>query len=100
MNSIITGWLSMSAATRLSGFFCTGAAARVSGLDEDPSLVDVGVGMDPDLFGQGRGAAFARTVLEFLAREYPGRSLRAVVQSWNGRSLRLTRRLGFVDVVS
>ncbi len=37
-------------------------------------------------------------VMAFLAREYPGRQLRALVQSWNERSVRLSRRLGFVDV--
>jgi ribosomal-protein-alanine N-acetyltransferase len=36
--------------------------------------------------------------MAFLAREYPGRQLRALVQSWNERSVRLSRRLGFVDV--
>ncbi len=54
--------------------------------------------MNPDIVGLGNGAVFGRAVLEFLKREYPGRDPRAVVQSWNQRSLRLTRRLGFVDV--
>lgn len=80
------------------GFFCTGAAARVPGLAEDPAVVDVGVGMNPARVGQGGGAAFGRAVLAQVAREHPGRSLRAVVQAWNERSLRLCRRLGFVEV--
>lgn len=82
----------------LIGVCCIGTAARVSGLDEDPSLIDVGVGMDPNMVGRGKGPEFGRAVMNYFAFRYPGRSMRAVVQSWNERSLRLARRLGFVDV--
>lgn len=87
----------------LVGFVCIGAAARVPGLDADPSLIDVGVGMNPDLVGQGRGSEFGGGALEHLARRHPGRPLRAVIQAWNVRigphfrcawSVVDTRRLG------
>ena len=81
----------------LVGFVCAGAPARVPGLDEDPSVVDVGVGMNPDLVGQGRGSAFGQAVLNHLDGLYPGRLLRAVIQAWNVRSLRFARSLGFVE---
>jgi [ribosomal protein S18]-alanine N-acetyltransferase len=87
-----------TAGDALVGFFCAGAAARVSGLDADPTFVDVGVGMNPDLVGQGRGSEFGVTVLDRLAGEYPGRPLRAVIQTWNVRSLRFATNLGFVYV--
>jgi ribosomal-protein-alanine N-acetyltransferase len=73
------------------------ASARVAGLSEDPAILDVGIGMDPELIGVGHGAAFGQTVLSYLTERYPS-SLRALVQSWNERSLRLTQRLGFEDV--
>ena len=60
-------------------------------------MLDVGVGMRPDLVGQGRGPEFATTVLDF-ARDRGATRLRAVVQEWNIRSLRLVERLGFVRV--
>lgn len=81
----------------LIGFFCVEAAARVRGLDPDPKILDVGVGMDPRLVGQGSGYAFGTTVLDHLGRRYPGRPLRTVIQSWNVRSRRFAARLGFFD---
>lgn len=80
---------------RLVGFCCLGEDARVPGLAEVPGVLDVGVGMRPDLVGQGRGPEFAATVLD-LAAARGARRLRAVVQDWNTRSLRLVGRLGFV----
>jgi ribosomal-protein-alanine N-acetyltransferase len=77
------------------GFGCLGADARVPGLAGVDGVLDVGVGMRPDLVGQGLGPEFATTVLEFAATRGATR-LRAVVQDWNSRSLRLVERLGFV----
>ena len=82
---------------RLVGFGCLGDDARVPGLPEADGVLDVGVGMRPDLVGQGRGPEFATTVLDF-ARARGATRLRAVVQDWNIRSLRLVERLGFVRV--
>lgn len=81
----------------LIGFFCTGVEARVAGMDEESATLDVGMGMNPKLVGRGNGARFGGAVLEYLAVRNPGVRLRAVVQSWNERSMRLTRRLGFQD---
>jgi ribosomal-protein-alanine N-acetyltransferase len=86
-----------SAGESLVGFVCAGQPARVPGLDEDPSVVDVGVGMNPSLVGQGRGSAFGQAVLNHLDGLYPGRPLRAAIQAWNVRSLRFSQSLGFVD---
>jgi [ribosomal protein S18]-alanine N-acetyltransferase len=82
---------------RLVGFGCLGDDARVPGLPEADGVLDVGVGMRPDLVGQGRGPEFAATVLDF-AHARGATRLRAVVQDWNIRSLRLVERLGFVRV--
>lgn len=79
----------------LVGYCCSGIEARVPGLPEDPNLLDIGVGLDPRWVGRGHGPTFGSTVLAFLREQAAGRGLRAVVQSWNERSLRLTARLGF-----
>jgi ribosomal-protein-alanine N-acetyltransferase len=81
----------------LVGFICVGQEARVPGLAEDGEVLDIGVGMHPDLVGQGRGRAFGTVLLEHLHQVYGERPLRAVVQSWNERSLRLARGLGFCE---
>lgn len=85
------------------GFVCTGAEARVRGLDGEAGILDVGVGLDPSIVGRGRGASIIGPVLEAIAAENAENAgtggavgtLRAVVQSWNERSLRLCARLGF-----
>jgi [ribosomal protein S18]-alanine N-acetyltransferase len=79
------------------GYLCVGQEARVPDLAEADGVLDIGVGMRPDLVGQGRGRAFGTVVLTSLRERYGDRPLRVVVQSWNERSLRLARNLGFRD---
>ena len=81
----------------LIGFCCIGIEARIAGMNEDPATLDVRMGMNPQLVGRGNGVRFGETVLQYLDAHHPGATMRAVVQSWNERSLRLTRRLGFQD---
>lgn len=86
------------AGVQLVGFCSIGASARVGDLDPDPTILDIGLGMDPAMAGRGLGGAFGRTVLRYIVETYPNyETLRACIQSWNHRSLRLAHRLGFVD---
>ena len=93
----LTSYHAAVAGGELIGFCCTGIEARIAGMSEDSAMLDVGMGMNPKLVGCGNGAQFGKTVLEFLDVRHPGVTLRAVVQDWNERSLRLTRQLGFED---
>ncbi len=81
----------------LVGFCCVGEEARVAGMAAEPGIVDFGIGLDPAMVGQGHGTVFGEAVLHHLRQQHPDAQLRAVVQAWNERSLRLTRRLGFAD---
>lgn len=82
----------------LAGFCCSGVEARVPGLAAEEGTLDVGVGMDPSMVGQGNGLRFVTTIIDHYRGTTGARRLRAVVQSWNERSLRLTRSAGFVPV--
>jgi [ribosomal protein S18]-alanine N-acetyltransferase len=84
----------------LVGFVCIGQEARVPGLPAADGITDVGVGMRPDLVGQGLGPAFGTVALDHVRRVCGDGPLRVVVQSWNERSLRLARRLGFREAGS
>jgi RimJ/RimL family protein N-acetyltransferase len=84
--------------TDVIGFLCIGAAARVAGMTEEKDTVDLGVGMRPDLTGRGDGTEFGTVVLRFVEERFPGTAVRAAVQSWNTRSLSLTRSLGFAPL--
>jgi [ribosomal protein S18]-alanine N-acetyltransferase len=81
----------------LVGFVCIGQEARVPGLAAEDGITDIGVGMRPDLVGRGLGSAFGAVVLGHVRDLCGDGPLRAVVQDWNERSLRLARRLGFRD---
>jgi RimJ/RimL family protein N-acetyltransferase len=94
----LASYRAVVAGETLIGFCCIGEAARIPGMTAEPATIDVGMGMDPAVAGGGYGAAFGEAVLSYLSQRYTGRALRAVVQAWNERSLRLTRRLGFEDV--
>jgi ribosomal-protein-alanine N-acetyltransferase len=82
----------------LVGYICLGAEARVPGLGAEPGVLDVGAGMRPDLVGSRVGTEFGATVLGHIAALAGEARLRAVVQSWNERSLRLCAGLGFQPV--
>jgi len=79
------------------GYACFGVEARVPGLEERPGVLDVGVGMRPDLTGQGLGREFATAVLDHGGTVSGAAVLRAVVQDWNARSRRLLTGLGFAQ---
>ena len=85
-------------AERFLGFVCTGADARVRGLAAEAGTLDVGFGLDPSIVGRGWGALILGPVLDAVAAGSDASSLRAVVQSWNERSLQLCARLGFHEV--
>ncbi|HET7328062.1 MAG TPA: GNAT family N-acetyltransferase [Nocardioidaceae bacterium] len=88
-------WAVVDDADELIGFACFGTEARVSGMAEQLGTLDVGVGIRPELTGQGRGQMFSEAVLAH-GRDHTGASVfRAVVQDWNQRSVRLLHSLGF-----
>jgi ribosomal-protein-alanine N-acetyltransferase len=93
----LSSYYTVAIGNDLIGFCCIGVEARVAGMQADPAIVDVGMGMNPQLVGRGNGARFGEIVLQYLDGCHPGVTLRAAVQAWNERSLRLTRRLGFED---
>lgn len=87
-----------NAAAELEGFCCVGKEARVPGGDYSREALDIGVGMRPDLTGQGLGDAFMQAVLTFLIERYRPRRLRATVALFNERAQALCRSLGFAEV--
>lgn len=82
------------------GFYCVGRAARVAGLPAEAGVLDLGVGLRPDLVGRSFGPQFARAILDDLRRHQSEPRVRVVVQSWNLRSVRLAVSMGLVVVGS
>lgn len=88
-------WAVLDETDRLVGFYCTGSEARVPGLEAERNLLDIGVGMRPQLIGTGNGRAFATAILAHCRIHSRASRARVVVQAWNVRSLRLAASMGF-----
>lgn len=87
------------AAGGLAGFFTFGASARVrgatrAGLYQNPAL-DIGLGLRPDLTGQGHGLTFLNTGLLHAREHFQPERVRLVVAAFNSRAIRVYERAGF-----
>jgi RimJ/RimL family protein N-acetyltransferase len=82
------------------GFFSFGRDAQVPGeLDpveqDDPTVLDVGLGLRPDLTGRGLGLSFVEAGLQFARETFAPQRFRLAVLSWNERAIRVYERAGF-----
>ena len=66
--------------------------------DRQGDVVEVGIGLRPDLTGRGRGESFLRSQLDYATVEWRPATFRLFVAAWNGRAIRLYERLGFREV--
>jgi ribosomal-protein-alanine N-acetyltransferase len=60
--------------------------------------VRLGLGMRPDLTGQGLAQPFIQAGLDYASLEWRPRKFRLWVARWNERALRAYRRAGFTEV--
>jgi RimJ/RimL family protein N-acetyltransferase len=61
-------------------------------------VVEIGIGLRPDLTGRGRGESFLRAQLEYASDHWQPATFRLFVAAWNERAIRLYERLGFREV--
>jgi RimJ/RimL family protein N-acetyltransferase len=88
---------------RLVGFCCFGADARVSGGDYarcEPDVLDVGLGMHPDMTGRGQGRVFTEAILAFATEAFKPSMFRVTIAEFNQRSQRVFLGLGFMKTGS
>jgi ribosomal-protein-alanine N-acetyltransferase len=88
-------FLGIRQAGELIGHVCLGVEARVAGMTEDPQLVDLGVGMRPDVAGRGESRRLMPALMAALERQLGTVSFRAVIKAWNTRALRAAEHAGF-----
>jgi RimJ/RimL family protein N-acetyltransferase len=82
----------------LIGYCCFGKDARVPGGDYslgEPEVLDIGVGLRPDLTGQGLGSEFVSKVISYGIEQYQPQRLRVTIAKFNQRSLKTFQHLGF-----
>jgi RimJ/RimL family protein N-acetyltransferase len=85
----------ITAAGDLLAFCCFGPEAQVPGGEYEAGLLDVGLGVRPDLTGQGHGDTYVRAVLDFAAEEFAPGGYRVTVAEFNERALRVWERACF-----
>ncbi len=87
----------------LVGFFTFGTSADIQGAPEpgiyapDGSVL-IGLGLRPDLTGQGLGLAFVQAGLAFGAEQFAPSAFRLFVMTFNERAIRVYERAGFERV--
>ena len=82
----------------LLGYCCFGKEARVADgnySEQEPMVLDVGVGMHPDKVGRGLGNKFVDAVLKFGKARFSPAKFRVTVAAFNLRSLKTFYKLGF-----
>jgi RimJ/RimL family protein N-acetyltransferase len=63
--------------------------------DRSGDVVEIGLGLRPDLTGRGLGEEYVRAELDYARRLWAPSLFRLYVTTWNRRAIRLYERLGF-----
>jgi GNAT superfamily N-acetyltransferase len=85
-----------SEAGDLEAFCCFGPDAQVPGGDYASAALDIGLGVRPDLTGQGQGLAYALAVCDYARRTFAPTAFRVTVARFNRRAQRVWEKAGFV----
>lgn len=84
----------------LVGFCSFGADARVPGGDYAADALDIGLGIRPDLTGQGRGAGIIGEALRFAEPRFAPVRFRVTIAAFNARARRAWARAGFAETAA
>ncbi len=90
-------------ANHLLGYYCFGKAAQIPiakdfGLYDDENLLDIGLGMNPNLCGQSLGYDFFKTGIEFATNQSSFKGFRLTVADFNHRAIKVYERIGFKEI--
>ncbi|MFP6805899.1 MAG: GNAT family N-acetyltransferase [Pseudomonadales bacterium] len=77
------------------GFCSYGIDGQVPGGDYEQEALDIGLGMKPELTGNGLGKAFFEAILNFSILRFEPDLVRLTVADFNQRAVRLYRGFGF-----
>jgi RimJ/RimL family protein N-acetyltransferase len=85
----------------LIGYFCFGETAQVPGgrtnnLYGGERIIDIGLGLRPDLTGKGAGFNFINSGIKFAANKFSPAAIRLTVAAFNDRAIKVYERAGFI----
>ncbi|GAA0180876.1 GNAT family protein [Clostridium sediminicola] len=89
----------------LVGYYCFGESAQVPvgnrfGVYDSEDITDIGLGIKPNLCGQGLGLDFLSSGLEFARNKLSAKGFRLTVATFNQRAIKVYQRVGFKKVNS
>ena len=84
----------------LVGFCSFGEDGQVPGGDYGAEALDIGMGIRPNLTGQGHGSNFGSAVLNFAERKSQPVAFRVTIAAFNQRARRVWEVNGFQQVQS
>ena len=64
----------------------------------DINTIDIGLGMNPNLVGNGNGLEFVKEGLEFAQSKYTPQKITLSVATFNQRAIKVYRKIGFEEV--
>lgn len=90
---------------QLMGFFCFGRNAQVpegrhQNLYSGDNVLDIGLGMKPEITGKGMGFSFLKAGMEFAKQSFKPDYLRLSVAAFNVRAIKVYARIGFKETAS
>jgi [ribosomal protein S18]-alanine N-acetyltransferase len=87
---------------QIIGYYCLGESAQVPagsqfGAYDNKKFTDIGLGMRPDICGQGMGSKFLHEGIRFAKENLAAAAFRLTVASFNKRAINAYRKLGFKE---
>jgi ribosomal-protein-alanine N-acetyltransferase len=88
----------IGAAGDVVAYCCFGPDGQVPGGDYALDAFDIGLGLRPDLTGQGQGSTYVAAVLDFARENFSPPAFRVTVAAFNKRALKVWLGAGFQSV--
>ena len=95
-----THFACINADEELIGYFCFGTDARIPTKESDvynEDILDIGLGLRPDLCGKGHGLLFLNSGLSYAHKRYGTNQFRLSVAAFNERAIKVYRKAGFFE---
>ncbi|PSN13715.1 N-acetyltransferase [filamentous cyanobacterium CCT1] len=82
----------------LEGYYSFGADGQVPGGDYCTKALDIGMGMQPDLVGQGQGKHYAQAVVKYGVNQYRTQKCQVTIAEFNKRAQRVWEQVGLKQI--
>lgn len=90
------GFLNPEREGNFRGFWEGDSLVGYVNMREEEKEVFIGIGVAPELCGQGYGGEILKEAFCIAGKRYPGKPLYLLVRSWNKRAIRCYEKAGFV----